>query len=154
MSVVRLKSVIVLIHNSIEDLTYDLCNINLWTTVEMSVAIVCACAPCLKPFLVRYFGFGSSAGTGPTTNRHYIRTGGTSHYRSRTLASRIHREDEIEMNPSSKKTAHATAYAVRDAETSSTDRIIKGDSDSEDGRAGQSGIVISTTYDVTHAAAV
>ncbi|KAK4226108.1 hypothetical protein QBC38DRAFT_481547 [Podospora fimiseda] len=50
-----LRVVIMETTKEMEDMTYRFAINYFWTTVEMNVAIVCACAPCLRPLLAQYF---------------------------------------------------------------------------------------------------
>ena len=49
-----------------DDLMYTGVAAAIWTDVEQSIGIVCACLPCLRPLLGRVFGLGGRASQGPT----------------------------------------------------------------------------------------
>ncbi|KAH8702769.1 hypothetical protein GQ44DRAFT_831804, partial [Phaeosphaeriaceae sp. PMI808] len=78
-SIIKLKLNLDLVH--VTDYTWDAVAIYVWTTVEVHIAIVCACLPAGKPFLRKHMpiiignSYGASAGTkrrtiGSTHERH------------------------------------------------------------------------------------
>lgn len=51
-----------------EDITYTLVTATIWTTIEQSVGIICACLPATKPLMGRLFSNIRSGGKGPSDN--------------------------------------------------------------------------------------
>ncbi|KAF2185964.1 hypothetical protein K469DRAFT_152150 [Zopfia rhizophila CBS 207.26] len=81
-SIIRLKMIVDSVGSI--DFTWDVCQI-VWWSVEVHIAIVCACLPAGKPFFRRHFHkfIGSSYGASVGTRRQTMRSGYAQHPRSR-----------------------------------------------------------------------
>lgn len=103
---------IVFIHNlDLSDFTYQMASVSIWGSVEVNLAIICACLPTLKPLVARVFPklLGSTYTETPGELEYIERPAATSRSVSRTraLTSRTRRKtasfvklEECEMNDS------------------------------------------------------
>ncbi|KAI5236190.1 hypothetical protein E4T42_09531 [Aureobasidium subglaciale] len=87
-SLVRLLSIITWIHVGDADITYTLQSIVAWSEIELAACIICANAPCLRPFFTTHLPFlslsANSASTAPSsTHPHPTTIGGK---RSRAIS--------------------------------------------------------------------
>ncbi len=101
---------IVFIHNlDLSDFTYQMASVSIWGSVEVNLAIICACLTTLKPLVARVFPklLGSSYTETPGELEYIERPAATSGSESRARApiSRTRREttsfvrlEECEMN--------------------------------------------------------
>ncbi|RYP49228.1 hypothetical protein DL768_005002 [Monosporascus sp. mg162] len=73
-SIIRLKLTADL--GDMADITWEGVEVGIWWTIEMHVAIVCACLPAGKPFLRKHMPktIGSSSGASAETKRHTTRS--------------------------------------------------------------------------------
>ncbi|KAI2482107.1 hypothetical protein Ptr902_06488 [Pyrenophora tritici-repentis] len=89
-SVVRIHSMVVLAHNP-SDAMYHSAPPIYWAAIEMNLAISCACAPALKPLVVRMIpAFGSKWSAKESSER----TGTSKHSKSSGFSGRLHRVGE------------------------------------------------------------
>jgi hypothetical protein len=104
-SILRMRSIIVLYKSGFNDLTWGLVEVVLWTQAELTAAMICTCTPCLRPLFEKVIpalrSVGSRKGThGSKTNTGgYLRTGDCDH--KSTMASKISRSyitDDVEMD--------------------------------------------------------
>jgi hypothetical protein len=131
------------------DMTYDIENV-MWTIIEPNVAIICACLPMLRTFIVRIFpalrskgsygrNYGQSGGAG---------TGGGYGVRSGTagVSSQPGRErgDWEEIGGAKSDAVQMTAIQRSGSTAGSEESILAGSSPANDGKFG-----IQKTVDVT-----
>lgn len=134
-SMVRLSIVMKIPLQDMNDLTYNMREVIIWSIVEINVGLICACLPSLKPALGlfglnRLFSFGSSGARTPgpshnfqgqqdgmptatTTQDHKSRRKATKRGLFSILASRIEdEEDAFQLTLTDKRTYGESAAEV------------------------------------------
>lgn len=76
-SIVRLQSLVSFANSA--NLTYDNWDVNLWSTIEINVGIICACMPTIRQILTWFFPAAFGSGTRPGKYYHSSHDQGGSH---------------------------------------------------------------------------
>ncbi|KAF2142859.1 uncharacterized protein K452DRAFT_286486 [Aplosporella prunicola CBS 121167] len=164
-SIVRLKAIILYMRHADRDITYDLQEICLWSEIETTVCMVCACVPTLRPFMRRHFGFFASMDSGPssTPNKRdpLDKTVGRDNHNRKFFSANMYaksraRGEDLELRfQKNAGEAIVTVSDSRDYDAESTDRIIdveRGSSECEDERECREnpfGIKVQQSYQVS-----
>jgi hypothetical protein len=110
------------------DNTYNVANV-MWTIVEPNVAIVCACLPVLRPFVVKLFpglrskSYGSQ---GPTTGGYGTGTKSRVTLGSQSRADGGTRRDWVELSGVKSQGEHLTTIRRPGSHTGSEESILTG----------------------------
>ncbi|KEQ70870.1 hypothetical protein M436DRAFT_52556 [Aureobasidium namibiae CBS 147.97] len=103
-SILRMRSIIVLYKSGYSDLTWGLVEVVLWSQAELTAAMICTCTPCLRPLFEKIIPALRSAtsrkGTHGSSTGGYIRTGDSGHKSSVSKSKSI---SDIEMDAGIRK---------------------------------------------------
>lgn len=115
-------------HLTISDITYDNAS-TMWTIIEPNIAVMCACLPMTRPFLVQFFPNFLSRGTGrgsPGSKRN----AGTGTYGSKSnntgQGSQLHDNNEW-LKLDGRGPVHMTTVKRTDSLEGSDEEIMLGD---------------------------
>ncbi|KAI5253968.1 hypothetical protein E4T42_02534 [Aureobasidium subglaciale] len=171
-SIARLKVLVDWLHNGAndKDITYTLWNIVIWTQLELTVCMICACGPTLRTFVDRQIKIvktltsehswsrswsksfsSSSSGPNTSTSKHTqhssYATDSSLGKPSRMASETSNLPNFIEMLQGRGGTKNKTLVTSNDAETGSMEHIVD---EEEWGKSGEvrEGIMVHTSYQV------
>ncbi|KAI5206464.1 hypothetical protein E4T39_02430 [Aureobasidium subglaciale] len=131
-SILRMRSIIVLYKDGFEDLTWGLVEVVVWSQAELTAAMICTCTPCLRPLFekVTPILFSTVVGSRKDNSTHdyngsngkYVRTGD---YSQRSTASKAASLAEIEMESGIHKKVTVDISALRADDSDSQKSIIR-----------------------------
>ncbi|KAI4721908.1 hypothetical protein E4T48_01880 [Aureobasidium sp. EXF-10727] len=120
-SILRMRSIILLYKDGFADLTWGLTEVVLWSQAELTAAMICTCTPCLRPLFEKITPMlfssvvsrkdNSSSGFG--SNGKYVRTGDYGHRSSASKATSL-ADVELESRIHKKVTVDVSAMGVDD----------------------------------------
>ncbi|KAI4849988.1 hypothetical protein E4T44_03011 [Aureobasidium sp. EXF-8845] len=128
-SILRMRSIIVLYQSGYDDLTWGLVEVVLWSQAELTAAMICTCTPCLRPLFEKVIpalrSVTSRKGThGSNTNTGgYLRTGD---YESKSTASKSKSfaTDDVEMDAGIRKKVSYDVKAIGTDDSDSQKSIM------------------------------
>jgi hypothetical protein len=128
-SILRMRSIIVLYQSGYDDLTWGLVEVVLWSQAELTAAMICTCTPCLRPLFEKVIpalrSVTSRKGThGSNTNTGgYLRTGD---YESKSTASKSKSfaTDDVEMDAGIRKKVTYDVKAIGTDDSDSQKSIM------------------------------
>ncbi|KAG9829093.1 hypothetical protein KCU63_g15154, partial [Aureobasidium melanogenum] len=135
-SVLRMRSIIVLYKDGFNDLTWGVVEVVIWSQAELTAAMFCTCTPCLRPLFEKItpmFASVVNSRKGTTNNTFgssgkYVRTDdyGHSHGHShRSTASKAHSLADIEMDSGIQKKVTVDVSAMGGDDSDSQKSIIR-----------------------------
>ncbi|KND87690.1 hypothetical protein TOPH_07636 [Tolypocladium ophioglossoides CBS 100239] len=114
------------------DNTYNIANV-MWTIVEPNVAVVCACLPILRPFVVKLFPSLRSKGY---TNTYGAPGGGTGKSRATTGSQSRGGRDWVELGGVKSQGVHLATIQRPSSNTGSEESILAGNKAPKDAAPG------------------
>ncbi|KAG9564896.1 hypothetical protein KCU61_g7293, partial [Aureobasidium melanogenum] len=135
-SILRMRSIIVLYKDGFNDLTWGVVEVVIWSQAELTAAMFCTCTPCLRPLFEKItpmFASVVNSRKGTTNNTFgssgkYVRTDdyGHSHGHShRSTASKAHSLADIEMDSGIQKKVTVDVSAMGGDDSDSQKSIIR-----------------------------
>ncbi|KAH0026854.1 hypothetical protein KCU78_g4211, partial [Aureobasidium melanogenum] len=131
-SILRMRSIIVLYKDGYDDLTWGLVEVVLWSQAELTAAMICTCTPCLRPLFEKItpmFASVVSSRKGTTdntfgSNGKYVRTDDYGHGH-RSTASKSHSLADIKMDSGIQKKVTVDVSAMGSDDSDSQKSIIR-----------------------------
>jgi hypothetical protein len=126
-SILRMRSIIVLYKSGYDDLTWGLVEVVLWSQAELTAAMICTCTPCLRPLFEKIIpalrSVGSRKGTHGSTSAGYLRTGD---YESKSTVSKSKSfaTDDVEMDAGIRKKVTYDVKAIGTDDSDSQKSIM------------------------------
>ncbi|KAI5272529.1 hypothetical protein E4T47_04206 [Aureobasidium subglaciale] len=131
-SILRMRSIIVLYKDGFEDLTWGLVEVVVWSQAELTAAMICTCTPCLRPLFEKITPIlfssvvgsrkGNSTHDYNGTNGKYLRTGDFGH---RSTASKATSLADLEMESGIHKKVTVDISAMGADDSDSQKSIIR-----------------------------
>ncbi|KAI5252052.1 hypothetical protein E4T42_03755 [Aureobasidium subglaciale] len=131
-SILRMRSIIVLYKDGFEDLTWGLVEVVVWSQAELTAAMICTCTPCLRPLFEKITPilFSSVVGSRKGNSTHdyngsngkYLRTGDFGH---RSTASKATSLADLEMESGIHKKVTVDISAMGTDDSDSQKSIIR-----------------------------
>jgi len=121
-SILRMRSIVVLYQSGFSDMTWGLAEVVIWSQAELTAAMICTCTPCLRPLFEKIVPvlFRSTLGTrketsgnGYGSNGRYMRTEEYGHKSSASKATSLH-DMELESRIMKKITVDVSAVGTDD----------------------------------------
>ena len=132
-SILRLRSIVVLYKDGYDDLTWGLVEVVLWSQAELTAAMICTCTPCLRPLFERITPLfasvvssrkGTSMNNTYGSNAKYVRTDDYGHGH-RSTASKGTSVADIEMDSGIHKKVTVDVSAMGSDDSDSQKSIIR-----------------------------
>ncbi|THZ03651.1 hypothetical protein D6C95_03654 [Aureobasidium pullulans] len=124
-SILRMRSIIVLYKSGFDDLTWGLVEVVLWSQAELTAAMICTCTPCLRPLFEKIIpalrSVGSRKGTHGSNTGGYLRTNDYGH---KSTASKSRSIADIEMDAGIRKKVTVDVSAMGSDDSDSQKSII------------------------------
>lgn len=130
-SILRLRSIVVLYKDGYGDLTWGLVEVVLWSQAELTAAMICTCTPCLRPLFEKMtplFASVVSSRKGTTVNNTYGSSGKyvrTNDYGHRSTASKATSIADLEMDSGIHKKVTVDVSAMGSDDSDSQKSIIR-----------------------------
>lgn len=110
------------------DITYENFS-TMWTIIEPNVAVLCACLPMIRPFLVKFFPKFMSRGTGNGPNsdnklKYGIATYGSKSNNTGAAGSQLRDREWLELGGRNPDTIHKTTVKRNDSLTGSDEEVM------------------------------
>jgi hypothetical protein len=127
-SILRMRSIIVLYKSGFNDLTWGLVEVVLWTQAELTAAMICTCTPCLRPLFEKVIpalrSVGSRKGTHGSGTAGYLRTDDYESKSTGTNKSKSFATDDVEMDAGIHKKVTYDVRAMGSDDSDSQKSII------------------------------